>query len=78
MCPRPGRILGRGAGGQDSDVDLVVLTTDTNRLLGSSDWYAAFGERVELIRTSDFGAIQEASPETSRRTGRRGCCRLGA
>ncbi len=49
----------RGAGRLDSDVDLVVLTTQPLALLASSDWYELLGSPAELIRCADFGAVQE-------------------
>jgi predicted nucleotidyltransferase len=49
----------RGVGRADSDVDLVVLTTDPGRLLESTAWFTAFGPDAELIRCRRFGAITE-------------------
>jgi uncharacterized protein len=49
----------RGAGRPDSDVDLVVLTTQPLALLTSSDWYELLGSPAELIRCAGFGAVQE-------------------
>lgn len=43
----------------DSDVDLVVLTSDPETLLGTSAWFQVFGEDSELVRSEDFGPIQE-------------------
>ncbi|SHH10705.1 Nucleotidyltransferase domain-containing protein [Jatrophihabitans endophyticus] len=49
----------RGTARPDSDVDLVALTDRPERLLGTHDWFAAFGPGAELVRSADFGAIQE-------------------
>lgn len=49
----------RGAGRPDSDVDLVVLLDDPAAALDTTVWFSAFGENVDLVRCSDFGAIQE-------------------
>lgn len=43
----------------DSDVDLVVLSEDPTVALETSSWCSVFGDDVALVRTSDFGAIQE-------------------
>jgi len=48
-----------GAGRPDSDVDLVLLTTAPEELLGTDDWFGAIRPRARLIRAEDFGAIQE-------------------
>ena len=50
---------GRGAGRPDSDVDLVVLTHRPTPLLETDDWYQVFGPQAVLVRSADFGAIQE-------------------
>lgn len=49
----------RDAGGPESDVDLVVLTSRPDLLLESTSWFAIFGEGVLLVRSDDFGLIQE-------------------
>jgi predicted nucleotidyltransferase len=49
----------RGTPRPDSDIDLVVLSSDPERLLRSAGWYAEFGEGATLVRSEDFGAIQE-------------------
>lgn len=49
----------RGDAGLTSDVDLVVLTDSPEALLESDDWFGLFNPHAELIRTGDFGAIQE-------------------
>lgn len=43
----------------DSDLDLVLLVEDPERLLTSTDWFGVFGEGVHLVRAGDFGALQE-------------------
>jgi uncharacterized protein len=49
----------RNAGRPDSDVDLVVLTTRPGLLLDETAWFTIFGDDVQLIRSEDFGLIQE-------------------
>jgi predicted nucleotidyltransferase len=49
----------RAAGGPHSDVDLVVLTLRPNSLLGSTSWFTLFGDDVRLVRSEDFGLLQE-------------------
>jgi uncharacterized protein len=49
----------RGSGRPDSDVDLVLLTTAPEELLGTDDWFTAIDPLARLIRADDFGAIQE-------------------
>lgn len=51
----------RSAGRQDSDVDLIVLSSEPDALLAgdATAWGSVFGEGVELIRCADFGLLQE-------------------
>ena len=51
----------RSAGRPDSDVDLVVLTPQPDVLLSedATSWFSVFGEGVELVRSEDFGLLQE-------------------
>jgi len=51
----------RSEGRPDSDVDLVVLTTEPAALLdeGATSWFGVFGEGIELVRSEDFGLVQE-------------------
>jgi predicted nucleotidyltransferase len=49
----------RGAGRDDSDVDIVVLSNEPAVLLGATEWISGFYPGADLIRTNDFGAIQE-------------------
>jgi uncharacterized protein len=42
-----------------SDVDLVVLVEQPERLLDFDGWYSTFAQGVTLIRQADFGAVQE-------------------
>ena len=49
----------RFAGRPDSDVDLVVLTPAPLTLLSASSWFQIFGEGSELVRSEDFGLLQE-------------------
>ena len=51
----------RAAGGPESDVDLVVLTSEPDALLAddATSWFRIFGADVELIRCADFGLLQE-------------------
>lgn len=48
----------RGNPGPDSDIDLVVLTTDKADLCGRNDWFGAFGS-VALVRQLEFGDVAE-------------------
>jgi predicted nucleotidyltransferase len=48
----------RGTPGPDSDIDLVVLTTDQGDLGGRTDWFAHFGS-VQLVRQRQFGDVAE-------------------
>lgn len=45
----------------DSDVDVVVITTDTERYVTTEDWIAtaSAAPSAELIRTADWGALTE-------------------
>lgn len=43
----------------ESDVDLILLTEQPAIALNWSGWVSAFGDDVEIVRTADFGAIQE-------------------
>jgi predicted nucleotidyltransferase len=49
----------RSEGRPESDIDIVVLLTDPAAALDTTAWFSLFGENVELVRSSDFGAIQE-------------------
>ena len=49
----------RGTARTDSDLDLVLLVQEPDRLLKSSGWFSYFGEGTVLIRTEDFGGVQE-------------------
>jgi len=49
----------RGAGRAGSDVDLVVLAREPGRLLSESSWFGVFGSGATLVRSGDFGVIQE-------------------
>ena len=49
----------RGEARDESDVDLVVLTTEPDRFLEHDDWFPAVGASAKLIRNEDFGVIQE-------------------
>jgi predicted nucleotidyltransferase len=49
----------RNAGRPDSDVDLVVLTIKPELLLESNSWFAIFEAGAQLVRSEDFGLIQE-------------------
>lgn len=49
----------RGEARPDSDVDIVLLTDEPGAVLGSTAWFSTFGDDVELVRSADFGAIQE-------------------
>jgi predicted nucleotidyltransferase len=44
----------------DSDLDLVVLTTDKQRYLSDGSWVAdALGDEAEIVRTQDWGQLTE-------------------
>jgi predicted nucleotidyltransferase len=49
----------RNEGRPESDVDIVLLLTDPAAALDRTAWFSVFGENVELVRSSDFGAMQE-------------------
>ena len=51
----------RSGGRPDSDVDLVVLTTDPDALLAAdaTSWFSLFGVGARLVRAEDFGLLQE-------------------
>lgn len=50
----------RGQARMDSDVDLVVLTTDKDRYITDGRWVPdAVGELAELVRTQDWGPLTE-------------------
>lgn len=49
----------RGDAREDSDVDLVLLLSEPERLLGSDSWFTAFGPGAVLVRSEQFGALQE-------------------
>ena len=49
----------RGAGRAGSDVDLVVLAREPGRLLSEGSWFGVFGSGATLVRSGDFGVIQE-------------------
>ena len=50
----------RGAARMDSDIDLVVLSTDPDRYIGREEWIAkAVGELGEIVRTRQWGALTE-------------------
>jgi uncharacterized protein len=48
----------RGTAGPDSDIDLVVLTTDPDELCDRQDWFTHFGS-VHLVRQRQFGDVTE-------------------
>jgi predicted nucleotidyltransferase len=48
----------RGDGRMDSDVDLIVLSTDPATYVEGTDWIEDFVD-AELIATRDWGAITE-------------------
>jgi predicted nucleotidyltransferase len=48
----------RGAAQTDSDIDLVVLTTNPARYTTEDDWVMDFG-LGNLVQTTDWGAITE-------------------
>jgi predicted nucleotidyltransferase len=56
-------VVGSWARGQprmDSDIDAVVLTTDTARYTGRDDWVAAAaGHAAPIVRRQDWGVLQE-------------------
>ena len=55
-------LVGSWAGGRarpDSDVDVVVLTRAPEALLHDDTWHGRFGAGASLVRTADFGALQE-------------------
>ena len=47
----------RGAAHEDSDVDLVLITTDPGTYLTDEGWLAAFGE-VRRTQPEDWGLVQ--------------------
>ena len=49
----------RGNARPDSDVDLVFLTQRPQVLLLDDRWHGQFGADAILVRTADFGAVQE-------------------
>ncbi|MCP3937889.1 MAG: nucleotidyltransferase domain-containing protein [Actinomycetia bacterium] len=50
----------RGAARMDSDVDVVVVVTETECFVHSESWIAeAVGKAAELVRTGDWGALIE-------------------
>ena len=49
----------RRAGRPDSDVDLVILSSEPSRLLAADDWHERIHPEAELVRMDDYGAIQE-------------------
>jgi predicted nucleotidyltransferase len=48
----------RGTPRPDSDIDLVVLTTDHEDMCAREDWFDHFGP-VELVRRRQFGDVAE-------------------
>lgn len=48
-----------GRASQDSDVDLVLLLAQPERLLETDQWHTHFGQEATLVRRGDFGALQE-------------------
>jgi predicted nucleotidyltransferase len=44
---------------EDSDIDLVVLTTDPSTFTEHEDWIAGLAPGSQLVRTGDWGAIKE-------------------
>jgi uncharacterized protein len=48
----------RGTPGPDSDVDLVILSTEPDDLLGRGDWFTHFGS-VTLVGQRQFGDVTE-------------------
>jgi uncharacterized protein len=50
----------RGEATMDSDVDLVVIVTDTARLLADDDWLGdAMGQPGDVIRRQEWGVLTE-------------------
>lgn len=49
----------RGAARQDSDIDVVLLTALREVALTADVWLPVFGGGATLVRSADFGAIQE-------------------
>ena len=49
----------RGRARPDSDVDIVLLTDRPEALLLDDRWHRHFGSDATLVRTADFGAVQE-------------------
>lgn len=49
----------RNAARADSDVDLIVLTDQPWVALRTTKWISVFGVEVDIVRTADFGAVQE-------------------
>ena len=47
----------RGTAGPDSDVDVVILAEDPERLLSDATWVGRFGEAGEPER-EDYGVVQ--------------------
>jgi predicted nucleotidyltransferase len=48
----------RGTAGAESDIDLVVLTFEPERLCRRRDWFTRFGP-VDLVGQRQFGAVTE-------------------
>jgi predicted nucleotidyltransferase len=49
----------RGTARPDSDVDVVLLTEYASEVLARTDWFGVFDPGALLVRSGDFGAIQE-------------------
>jgi uncharacterized protein len=50
----------RGAARRNSDIDLVILTDRRQRYLEGGDWIAqACGQKADLVRTQEWGALTE-------------------
>lgn len=49
----------RGTAGPGSDVDLVVLSDAPEALLEHQGWHRLLDPRPALVRSDDFGALQE-------------------
>jgi len=47
----------RGTATEDSDVDLMILTTDSTRYLKNHDWLSLFGE-VKESRNETWGCVE--------------------
>ena len=47
----------RGAARQDSDIDLMILTTDVERYFQGKAWASLFGQ-IERIEEEDWGAAE--------------------